>query len=154
MADLAAGDVTAQIIETRYFTRPGQAKRGMFVAVKLTIDFGTGSDEYRVATGIPLTNLFTAGQTYYIGMDPAEYVCGVASMCVTSNSYELAFACNFADEARTAAGKTLHLYTADGGEAGEHALHELADQQDPVDSAYFNGNYDGVVFLQLWGIEA
>lgn len=151
---IAAGDVSAQIIETRYFTRPGQTKRGMFVAVKLTIDFGTGSGTYAGASGVPLTNLFTSGQTPYIGMDPAEHVCGVASLCVSSNSQELAFACSFSDEARTAAGKILHLYTADGGESGEHALHELADGQDAVDAAYYNGNHDGIVFLQLWGTEA
>ena len=154
MADLDKDDVTSQIIEKRYWTRPGQTKRGLFVAVKLTIDFGTGSDEYRVATGIPLTNLFTSGNASDIGMDPAQAVSGVASLCINNNSLESAFACGFVDEAATAAGKTLHLYTADGGETGEAVLHELVDQQDPFDTAYFDGAYDGIVHLQLWGVEA
>jgi hypothetical protein len=110
MADIVAADVTNSIIAKLEFSQGGQSKKQLLVICEVTVDPGT-TDAYPTG-GIPLTNLFTAGEAADTGLDPAKPIRGVASEAKIDNAVTTMASCRFHNGGTTAADQKLVISVA------------------------------------------
>lgn len=156
MADIAAGDVTAQILWREMLTSPQGARKPLItVGVRITIDPGS-SDAYPTG-GVPLTSLFgSAGGVSDTKIDPSQPVValGPGILRAAAGTLTPGLVCYHYDGGNTAASQTLVMMNvlADGG-TNPTALAQLAnsDITGTAASGFIGGDTDPVVEMVFIG---
>ena len=156
MADIVAGDVTYSEIYKTILPVAGSTKGKIQIACRLTIDPGT-TDFYPTG-GIPLTDLFTAGNVKDTGIDVTKPIFGIAGLARISDAQAPAAPAMFNNGGVTAASQTLVLYVtaADDGTKKDTLLQYPAEDittNTTVTAPLATGDKDIRVNLLLIGDE-
>lgn len=152
MADIAVADVTAKILYRKpYAPDSEQPTNEPLIHVRVGITVDPGTDDAYPTGGIPLDNLFTAGNASDTKLDVTKpiYQKGIGLMRAAAATFTPVMPAFYHQAGATAATQKLRLYLgAANASAVAHAEH---GNSDITAATSFNGDTDPYVEIDLIG---